>query len=56
MIVRIPLEDVLHGAERTNNLHTTGGFVQYRRELRELRERGIEPDRAFFEQHDVFDA
>jgi quercetin dioxygenase-like cupin family protein len=38
------------------NLHTPGGFVQYRRELRELRARGIEPDRSFFERHDVFDA
>lgn len=37
------------------NLHTPGGFVQYRRELRELRAQGIEPDVAFFERHDVFD-
>lgn len=37
------------------NLHTPGGFVQYRRELQALRAQGIEPDRAFFEQHDVFD-
>jgi quercetin dioxygenase-like cupin family protein len=41
---------------RMLNLHTPGGFVQYRRELAELREQGIEPDRAFFERHDVFDA
>jgi quercetin dioxygenase-like cupin family protein len=40
---------------RMLNLHTPGGFVQYRRELDELRERGIEPDREFFERHDVFD-
>ena len=40
---------------RMLNLHTPGGFVRYRQELRELRERGIEPDRAFFERHDVFD-
>ena len=37
------------------NLHTPGGFARYRRELAELRERGIEPDTAFFERHDVFD-
>ena len=40
---------------RMLNLHTPGGFVRYRQELRELRDRGIEPDRAFFERHDVFD-
>ena len=40
---------------RVLNLHTPGGFVQYRRELRDLRAQGIEPDAAFFEQHDVFD-
>ena len=37
------------------NLHTPGGFVQYRRELRDLRAQGIEPDVAFYERHDVFD-
>jgi quercetin dioxygenase-like cupin family protein len=37
------------------NLHTPGGFVEYRRELLALHEQGIEPDRAFFERHDVFD-
>jgi quercetin dioxygenase-like cupin family protein len=42
-------------AARMLNLHTPGGFVQYRRELRELRAQGIEPDAAFFERHDVFD-
>jgi len=41
---------------RMLNLHTPGGFVQYRRELRELRDQGIEPDREFFERHDVYDA
>ena len=41
---------------RVLNLHTPGGFARYRRELRELRAQGIEPDRAFFERHDVFDA
>ena len=37
------------------NLHTPGGFARYRLELRDLRAQGIEPDRAFFERHDVFD-
>jgi len=37
------------------NLHTPGGFVEYRRELLALQEQGVEPDRAFFERHDVFD-
>jgi len=37
------------------NLHTPGGFVEYRRELETLHERGVEPDDAFFERHDVFD-
>jgi mannose-6-phosphate isomerase-like protein (cupin superfamily) len=40
---------------RMLNLHTPGGFAQYRRELRELRAQGIAPDRDFFERHDVFD-
>ena len=40
---------------RVLNLHTPGGFVQYRRELQELRAQGIEPDVAFFERHDVCD-
>jgi len=40
---------------RMLNLHTPGGFARYRRELGELRARGIEPDREFFERHDVFD-
>jgi quercetin dioxygenase-like cupin family protein len=40
---------------RMLNLHTPGGFVRYRKELRELRAQGIQPDRAFFERHDVFD-
>jgi len=40
---------------RMLNLHTPGGFVQYRRELRELRDQGIEPDREFYERHDVYD-
>jgi len=37
------------------NLHTPGGFVEYRRELLGLHEQGVEPDRAFFERHDIFD-
>jgi quercetin dioxygenase-like cupin family protein len=37
------------------NLHTPGGFVEYRRELLALQARGVEPDDVFFEQHDVFD-
>jgi quercetin dioxygenase-like cupin family protein len=37
------------------NLHTPGGFAEYRRELAALRAKGIEPDREFFERHDVFD-
>jgi len=40
---------------RALNLHTPGGFVGYRRELLALHSRGVEPDTAFFEQHDVFD-
>ena len=40
---------------RVLNLHTPGGFVEYRRQLRELRAQGIEPDAAFLERHDVFD-
>jgi quercetin dioxygenase-like cupin family protein len=40
---------------RMLNLHTPGGFVEYRRELAELRAQGVEPDRAFFERHDIFD-
>jgi quercetin dioxygenase-like cupin family protein len=40
---------------RVLNLHTPGGFARYRQELRDLRAQGVEPDRAFFERHDVFD-
>jgi quercetin dioxygenase-like cupin family protein len=40
---------------RVLNLHTPGGFAEYRRELEELRAQGIEPDEAFFERHDIFD-
>ena len=41
---------------RLLNLHTPGGFAEYRRELETLRSQGIEPDDAFFERHDVFGA
>ena len=40
---------------RILNLHTPGGFVEYRRELLALQKQGIEPGDAFFERHDVFD-
>ncbi len=40
---------------RMLNLHTPGGFAEYRRELATLRAQGIEPDREFFERHDIFD-
>ena len=45
------------GTERARvlNLHTPGGFAEYRRELAALRDEGIKPDDAFFERHDVFD-
>lgn len=41
---------------RVFNLHAPGGFVEYRRELAELRRRGETPDRAFYARHDVFSA
>jgi quercetin dioxygenase-like cupin family protein len=40
---------------RVLNLHTPGGFAEYRLELERLRSQGIEPDREFFERHDIFD-
>jgi quercetin dioxygenase-like cupin family protein len=40
---------------RVLNLHTPGGFAEYRRELEERRARGVEPDEGFFERHDIFD-
>jgi quercetin dioxygenase-like cupin family protein len=40
---------------RCLNLHTPGGFVEYRRELLELHAQGIEPEESFFEGHDVYD-
>ena len=33
---------------RMLNLHTPGGFAEYRRELRALRAQGVEPDTAWF--------
>ena len=47
--------NVTNTPARVLNLHTPGGFVQYRRELEALRTQGIEPDREFFERHDIFD-
>ena len=43
------------GPVKLLNLHTPGGFIEYRRQLAELRAQGIEPDREFFERHDIFD-
>jgi quercetin dioxygenase-like cupin family protein len=40
---------------RALNIHTPGGFAEYRRELQALRDAGTEPDRDFFERHDVYD-
>lgn len=40
---------------RVLNLHTPGGFAEYRLELEALHEKGIQPDVAFFERHDIFD-
>ncbi len=40
---------------RALNLHTPGGFAEYRRELEALRAQGDEPDQAFFERHDIYD-
>jgi quercetin dioxygenase-like cupin family protein len=37
------------------NLHTPGGFAEYRRELAALRARGETPDEEFYARHDVFD-
>ena len=40
---------------RVLNLHTPGGFAEYRLELEALRAKGVEPDADFFERHDIFD-
>ena len=40
---------------RILNLHTPGGFVEYRRELEALHARGEKPSEAFFERNDIFD-
>lgn len=39
---------------RVLNLHTPGGFAEYRRELEVLRAKSVEPNTEFFERHDVF--
>jgi quercetin dioxygenase-like cupin family protein len=43
------------GPARVLNIHTPGGFAEYRRELAALHESGVRPDRAFYERHDIFD-
>jgi quercetin dioxygenase-like cupin family protein len=40
---------------RILNMHTPGGFAEYRRELEALKAQSVEPDRDFFERHDIFD-
>ena len=40
---------------RVLNLHTPGGFAEYRLELEALRAQGVDPDEAFYERHDIFD-
>jgi len=40
---------------RVLNLHTPGGFAEYRLELEALHEKSIQPDQTFFERHDIFD-
>ena len=40
---------------RALNLHTPGGFAEYRRELQMLHSRGEKPDAGFFERHDIYD-
>jgi quercetin dioxygenase-like cupin family protein len=47
--------NVTDAPARVLNLHTPGGFAEYRRELEKLRAQSIEPDEAFFERHDIFD-
>ena len=47
--------NVSHAPARALNLHTPGGFAEYRLELEALRAQGIEPTDAFFERHDIFD-
>jgi quercetin dioxygenase-like cupin family protein len=47
--------NVSPASARALNLHTPGGFAEYRRELEALHARGEKPDAAFFERHDVFD-
>ena len=40
---------------RVLNLHTPGGFAEYRLELESLHSQGIKPDRKVFERHDIYD-
>lgn len=40
---------------RALNLHTPGGFAEYRLELEVLHARGEKPDEAVFERHDILD-
>jgi quercetin dioxygenase-like cupin family protein len=47
--------NVSDASVRFVNIHTPGGFAQYRKELMEKRAQGVELDRAFFEAHDIFD-
>ena len=47
--------NVSKASARVLNLHTPGGFAEYRLELEALHEKGIQPDQAFFERHDIFD-
>jgi quercetin dioxygenase-like cupin family protein len=47
--------NVSAASARVLNLHTPGGFAEYRIELEALHEKGIQPDQAFFERHDIFD-
>jgi quercetin dioxygenase-like cupin family protein len=47
--------NVSDASARVLNLHTPGGFAEYRIELEALHEKGIQPDQAFFERHDIFD-
>ena len=60
MVTALP--GVVHGFRNTGdasaralNIHAPGGFAEYRRELAELRNAGVEPDDAFFQHHDVYD-
>jgi quercetin dioxygenase-like cupin family protein len=47
--------NVRDSVARALNIHTPGGFAEYRRELSALRAASSEPDDAFFERHDIYD-